>query len=108
MFNDELNRIEEKLLCLEFEQLKEQSGWTRMLVTAKATPAQSVPLEIRVSRVTGKCQIRTATGWEALPADRSKWPSAARKMEEQFEEINKQRRIGGRLVAMAGGTCELR
>jgi hypothetical protein len=107
--NDELDGLEERVLLLEFKQLKRLAGWTRTQVTAKTTPASAKSVEMRVSRRSGatKYELRSGSGWTVLPADRSTWPAGAKRMQDKIDEFNKQRTVGHRLVATIGGTVKL-
>lgn len=107
--NEELLELEDRIRDLEFKQLKMSNGWTRTQITATSTAATSkrVPLEMRVSRRGGatKYELRSASGWTPLPADRKLWPVEARKMQDEFDEYDKRRRVGGRLISAACGTA---
>jgi hypothetical protein len=108
---DELNALEDRVLLLEFTKMKKLAGWQRTHVTATRTTSahKTGTVEMRVSKRGGatKYELRTATGYEALSADRSTWPREAREMQEKIEAYDKQRTVGGRLVGMLGGTAEL-
>jgi hypothetical protein len=108
--SDKIGVLEEKLLDLEFRQLKKKLGWDRTQITStRSTPAGKVPLEMRVSRKDGseKCEIRTATGWDPLPADRAMWPTWAREGHEAFEKYEKAHSLNGRRISAAVGTAGL-
>ena len=97
----ELLGLEDRLLALEFKQLKKLHGQTRTLITQKKS-GQKIGLEIRVSNKSGakKFELRTATGWQVLSADRSNWPQEAREMQAIVDEYDKRRTVNGRLLSV--------
>jgi hypothetical protein len=108
--NDEIGVLEEKILDLEFKQLKKQFGWDRRLVTAtKTIPAKKTTLEMRVSsRGSAKMyELRTGSTWRMLPEDRSQWPADARAVQDRVDAIYKERTRDGRLISAAVGSVSL-
>jgi len=115
--NEQLLNLEDRILDLEFKRLKTLVGWERTRITAtrsipatKTEPAKKVPLEMRTSTSphgAKKHELRTATGWQTLPASRDLWPAELRQMHEQFEAIDKKRRVGGRLISASIGSAGL-
>jgi hypothetical protein len=98
-----LDSIEDKILDLEFKQLKKQLGCERVLITAKPRASSSTSHQARISKQrdgTNRYEVRSADGsWRTLSRDRSTWPSWFRESEERYEEFNKSRTHGGRLTA---------
>jgi hypothetical protein len=110
--DDRLLDLEIRICDLEIKRLKMDGDWTRVSVTRKA-PAPTtakVPLELRVSNqgAKSKYELRTATGWQLLPSDRSTWPVDARQMQDEMDAFYKNRTVNGRLVSAAPGTCNVR
>jgi hypothetical protein len=112
---DKLMELEDRIFDLEFAAFEEwwntQGTATTRKTTPKTTPAKRGAWSLHMSTQpdgTKQYRMQSAAGaWTTLPANRSQWPKDLREMEERFEEFDKQRRIGGKNVAMLGGTCTM-
>jgi hypothetical protein len=114
MIDQEIERLECKVLDLEYQRLEKMAAPIRArlkqpkpLVSAPApkrtTPAGTFTICARRAGEKVEYSVRSATGAvTVLPEDRSLWPEDVRRVHELCEKVDAQRRrLGGHLI----GTC---
>jgi hypothetical protein len=110
MSENELNRLEERLLDLEFQRLKKANQrWTRATVT-RSTQSKKKAWTLSETRDTDgsmRYHLRSVDGARDLPKNRALWPADVRKAVEKFEALDQARSVNGRLISRAGGSARL-
>lgn len=108
--NDCISELEDRILDLEFKQLKKKLGWERILVTTKRTPENKSGFSMRMSTGSNgekKYELRSGSGWTTLPTNRALWPIEAREIQDKVDAYDKQRRVEGRMVSVTSDFVRL-
>jgi hypothetical protein len=112
MIKEQIDKLEDKLLDLEFQDLKKRiaqsrRSWVQLPVSTKPKPAGGSREIMRMKTVAGQriYEMRSGSTWKPLPKDRAQWPREIREIEDRIDKIDAKRTHGGRIISNMAGSC---
>ncbi len=111
-----LAELDKRILDLEWKRIKKMADEAR----CKPTPQRSIPKpitrqsilpadwEVSMSTMAGRrtYRLRRGNAWTTLPENRALWPTDVREIEDKFDEADKARRRGGRIVSIGDDSVQ--